>query len=159
MKRGELLRSSGEKKPEGRFLFLFVYWVFIVLIAGFILAPENTFGENLLVVLFMNKSFDITLFCMVAGELIVYYQQFMLSRNYQAEVVVRQNSMLNKRTMVMHISILLGAIAWFSMYAENFFIHIEPGKYGAYSFMLIFVGIKLVGELLGVVQSFQGKSK
>ncbi len=159
-KRNEIHAAGVKKESEGRFLFLFVYWVFIVLIAGFIAAPENTFGENIMVVLFMNKAFNINLLCIVLGEFALYYQRFVLHRNYDPEVVARKNTLMNKRTMVMHISIIAGAFVWFAMHFEGFFIHINPGKYGDYAFMLVFVGIRVVGELIGINVLFrEGKNK
>jgi hypothetical protein len=131
-------------------MFLFVYWIFIVLIAGFLAAPENTIGENIVVLLFMKRAFNISLAVMILGELLVYCQQFVLNRHYTAAEVVMANTLTNKRTMTMHIAIIVGALLWFTMHVEHFFIHINPGQYGDYLFMMAFVGIRIIGEILGM---------
>lgn len=151
-KRNELSGLVLGKESDGKFLFLFVYWIFIVLIAGFLAAPENTIGENIVVLLFMKRAFNISLLIMIIGELLVYCQQFILSRHYTAEEVIKANSLTNKRTMIMHIAIIAGAFIWFAMHVDHFFIHINPGKYGDSIFMIIFVGIRIMGEVLGSVK-------
>ena len=157
IKRKEL--APGDAETDGRFLFLFVYWVFIVVIAGFIAAPEKTYGENLLVIFFMNKAFNINLLFVLLGEFALYYQRFILSRDYIPHQVVKSNSMMNKRTMIMHISIILGAFAWFSMHGERFFIHFDPGQYGDYIFMLIFVAVRILGESISLWSVFKESNR
>lgn len=155
IKRKELIYEENSKETDGRFLFLFVYWVFIVVIAGFIAAPEKTYGENLLVILFMNKAFNINLLFILLGEFALYYQSFVLSRDYDPHQVVKANSIVSKRTMIMHISIIVGAFAWFSMHGERFFIHINPGQYGDFIFMLIFVAVRVLGESISLWAVFK----
>lgn len=147
-KRNELAGLSLGKESDGKFLFLFVYWIFIVLIAGFLAAPENTIGETIMVLLFIKRSFNISLLIMILGQLLVYLQAFILKKHYTAEEVVKANSLTNKRTMTMHIAIIAGSLIWFTMHVDHFFIHINLGKYGDSIFLIVFVGIRIIGEML-----------
>lgn len=159
MKRKEIMAQDSENDSSGRFLFLFVYWVFIIVLAGFVAAPENTYKENLLVIFFMNKAFNINLLFAVITEFVLYYHRFVLAKEYNPQEVLTANSMVNKRTMIMHISIIFGAFGWFAMHHERFFIHLDPGKYGDYVFMLIFVAVRVIGESISLRSIFKESNR
>ena len=151
--RNELPQEINEAQG-GRFFFLFVYWVFIVILVGFVTAPDKTWGDNLLVIIFLNKTFNLNLVFLLLGELGLFLRNFFLLRNYKAEKIIQENGMMNKRTMTMHISIIAGAFIWFAMNMDKFFFHINAGKYGTYGFMIAFVAIKLIGDLIALKKSF-----
>ena len=153
-KRNELLEADENKETTGRFFFLFVYWVFIVILVGFITAPDKTWGDNIFVILFLNKTFNFNLFLLLFGELGLFFKNFILSKNYNAKNIISENSLLNKKTMIMHVSIIIGAFIWFAMNTDKFFFHINAGKYGTYGFMMTFVAIKLTGDLIVVKKNF-----
>ncbi len=148
LRRKELSSVARGKEQEGKFLFLFVYWVFIVFIVGFIAAPENTFGENMKVVFFMNKSFNSVLFCVLAGELTRYVHSFVLHRKYHPGVIEVLNNTLPVRTKFMQVSVLLSSFLWLMMYQDYFSLGWSPGGNGELVLLLVLVLIRAVGELI-----------
>ena len=135
---------------NGRFFFLFIYWVFIVLIVGFVTAPSKIYGENFMVILFLNNFFNLSLLCVFLGELAQYVNAFFIAKNYDPATIISDNNTLNKKTIIMHVSIIFGTLAWFTMNTDKFFSHIDAGKYGNYGFMIVFVIIRLTGDLIGL---------
>jgi hypothetical protein len=157
-RRNELPYIENEKQEkQGRFFFLLVYWVFIVMIVGFITAPSNSFGENIRVIFFMNKIFNINILCVLLGEMAIYWSSFHARRNYDPKKVVAKNGMVNKKTLIMHISIIFGTFVWFAMNSDKFFFHIDAGEYGNYGFIMVFVVVRLIGDLAGLRAEFSGK--
>jgi hypothetical protein len=152
--RNELPARIEPEENVGRFFFLFIYWVFIVVIAGFVTAPEKTYIENILVILFLNKFFDISILFVLLGEFAMYWNSFFIEKNYNPQTIVANNSMMNKKTIIMHISIIFGAFAWFALNTDKFFFHIDAGEFGSYGFMIVFVVIRLVGDLMGLRSDF-----
>ncbi len=144
-------------QEEGRLFFLFIYWVFIIVIVGFVTAPEKTYMENILVILFLNKVFNLNLLMVFLGELGIYLHNFILFKNYKPENVIAKNNMMNKKTLIMHLSIIAGTFIWFSMHGDKFFFHIDAGKYGDYGFMMVFVVIRLAGDLIMLKKEFSAK--
>jgi hypothetical protein len=146
-----MLRQRGELPREvaasDNFFFLFIYWVFIVVLVGFVIAPDKMYGENLKTLLFMNGAFNLSVLVILLGELGAFLQAFVLTRSYQVSDFVHRSKIMNKRMMVMHLSIIVGTFAWFAMYSDNFFFRIEGGQYAEYIFMLVFVAIRFVAEL------------
>ncbi len=158
LKNRDQLPKVDAKQADGRFFFLFLYWIFIVIIVGFIVAPSKTYGENILVIFFMNKFFNLNLLFVLLGELALYFNTFFVSKNYEASEIVVQNSMMNKRTLIMHISIIFGTFAWFATNTDKFFFHIDVGEYGPYGFMIVFIVIRVIGDMLGLYTATAKKS-
>ncbi len=157
-RRNEMPPFENEKQEkQGRFFFLFVYWVFIVAIVGFVTSSSNLYWENLSVIFFMDRVFNITILCVLLGELAIYWNAFFLSRNYDPKIIVAKSDMVNKKTMIMHLSIIFGTFAWFAMNSDKFFFHIDAGEYGNYAFMAVFVAIRLIGDLIGLKADFTRK--
>ena len=148
--RNQLPFIKDKKLADGRFFILFIYWVFIVVIVGFVTAPSKTYGENLLVIFFMNKTFNLNLLFILLGEIVLYLNVFFILKNYSPDTIVLKNSMMNKRTMIMHISIIFGTFAWFATNTDKFFFHLDVGEYGPYGFMFVFIIIRIVGDFVGL---------
>jgi hypothetical protein len=150
--------KEANESQGGRFFFLFIYWVFIVVLVGFVTAPDKSWGDNILVIIFFNKTFNLNLIFLLLGELGLFLRNFILLRNYDPHYVVSENGIMNKRTMIMHISIIAGAFIWFAMNTDKFFFHINAGKYGTYGFMMTFVLIKLIGDAIAFLNKTKKKN-
>lgn len=149
-KRQELSIKQDIPKNDGRFFFLGIYWVFIVIVAGFITAPAEDYGANIRVIFFLNSSFTINILLILIGEFMLYLNTFHINRKYDAMEIAQSLGTLNKRTLVMHLSIIFGTFAWFAMNTDKFFFKIDVGKYGEYGFMIVFIVIRVVGDLMGL---------
>lgn len=156
--RGELPITENKGQTDGRFFFLFLYWVFIVIIVGFIVAPSKLYGENILVIFFLNKTFNLNLLLILLGEFVLCFGVFYISKRYDAAEIIAKNRLMNKRTLIMHVSIIFGTFAWFATNTDKFFFHVDIGKYGPFGFMIVFIIIRIVGDLVGFSNDFK-KSK
>lgn len=87
----------------GSFFILFIYFVFIVVLFGFMLNWENRnlLGENILVLAFRNWFFNINVVLFLIEY--IYFRTQSDNRNLQLQV-------FNRRHIVLHISIILGAM-------------------------------------------------
>lgn len=157
--RNELPIFKEKKEVNGRFFFLFLYWIFIVIIVGFITAPDKTYGDNIMVIFFLNKIFNINLLLVLLGELVLYLNVFFIVKKYNPETIVAQNSLLNKKTLILHMSIIFGTFSWFAMNTDKFFFHIDLGEYGNYGFMFVFVTIRIIGDLIGLKTSIKTNTR
>ncbi len=86
----------------GSFFILFIYVVFILLLFGFMLNRDNgkLLGNNILVLMFRNWLFNINLLLFSAEY--IYLRANADNRNLQLVI-------FNRRHIILHISILLGA--------------------------------------------------
>jgi hypothetical protein len=155
--RDESLVITESNEGGGRFFFLFLYWVFIVVIVGFLTAPDNMYFENFMVLLFRNVFFNISLLFLLLGELFIYVKIFYFNRNYDPKRVIAKNGIMNKKTMVMHLSIIFGTFAWFAMNSDKFFFRIDAGKYGSYSFIIVFIVVRLAGDLMSIRAEYKSE--
>ena len=87
----------------GSFFILFIYVVFIVVVFGFMLNWNNRelLGQNILVLMFRNWYFNINMFLFL-GQYIYFRNQ---SNNSQLQM-----PLFSKRHIILHISIILGAL-------------------------------------------------
>lgn len=94
----EVLKSS-----FGNFFLLFIYFVFIVLIFGFMLNSNDSslLGKNILVLFFKNWFFNINLILFSVEYFIFKHNQ----NTFQYPIVI-----FNRRHIILHLSIILGAI-------------------------------------------------
>lgn len=153
-KRGVSIKEEELKQGDGKLFFLFIYWVFIVVVAGFITAPESAYVENIRVLLFHNTSFNLNLLITGMATGYFYIHLLYLSKEHpNVDAVSKSYATMGKRTLVMHVSIILGTFVWFAMNKDSFFFNIDVGEYGAHGFMLVFVFIKLSGDLIGLKES------
>ncbi|HVD96612.1 MAG TPA: DUF6498-containing protein [Cytophagaceae bacterium] len=155
-KRKELTSSVGRKESEGRFFFLLVYWLFIVLVVGFIAASENKFGENLIVMSFRDRPFNISILVVFIGTALLYYRDFIRYNDYRPAAVAMANSLLNKRTVLMHIAVLSSAFLWFCTHVKHFFIYVPLGKQGDLVFLLLLAAVRLAGDVFWLFKKKNG---
>ena len=91
------------KMSFGSFFILWIYFVFIVLLFGFMLNRDNSdlLGDNMLVLLFRNWYFNINMLLFLAEY--IYFRK-------QADNTALQLHIFNPRHIILHISIILGAV-------------------------------------------------
>lgn len=96
----------------GSFFILFIYFVFIVVLFGFMLNWNNPhlLGQNLLVLMFRNWYFN--------TNLMLFLAQYIYFRN-QADNTQLQMPLFSRRHIILHISIILGALIQLAI-APNF---------------------------------------
>lgn len=87
----------------GSFFILFIYFVFIVLLFGFMLNFNNhtLLYNNMSVLVFQNTFFNLNIILFLTEY--IYYRQ-------QSDTKKISLTMFNKRHIILHISIILGAI-------------------------------------------------
>ncbi len=90
---------------SGRFFFLFVYLVFIIVFFGFMIDWKNKdmVGLNLEVFMFMNPLFNFSLLSFLLREIYLYRH---------TEENRKTHHMLSNGIITLHISIILGILMW-----------------------------------------------
>lgn len=91
------------KMSFGSFFILWIYFVFIVLLFGFMLnwKKSDLLGDNLLVLMFRNWYFNI--------NIILFLSEYIYFRK-QADNTALEIYPFNRRHIILHISIILGAV-------------------------------------------------
>lgn len=92
----------------GSFFILFVYAVFIVLLFGLMLNWGNRelLGQNILVLMFRNWYFN--------TNLLLFFAEYIYFRN-RADNSLLQMPLFSKRHIILHISIIIGALIQLSL--------------------------------------------
>ncbi|WP_154657149.1 hypothetical protein [Hugenholtzia roseola] len=173
------------------FFFLGIYWVFIVILVGFVLAFD---GEerlyNLQTLFFKNQIFNYSLLLILGGFLLnglrFFYTKkegagFEIDENDLEEILesekenqlqhknhtnslpfaLPQQNTLSKEALTMHLSIILGTLAWFALNTDKFswgiaiqkMLHhlIDPAliaQYRPFAFVVVFVALKIGFDLI-----------
>lgn len=105
-------KSEIKHKPSkifDNFFFLVLYFIFIVILFGFVLQNENTkiIQLNFQVIAFQNWYFNFNLLFFVASYI------FELYKNHTSvEEIDAESGMLNLSFITLHLSIILGALIW-----------------------------------------------
>ncbi len=105
-------KSDIKYKPSkifDNFFFLVLYFIFILILFGFVLQNENTkiIQLNFQVIAFQNWYFNFNLLFFVASYI------FELYRNHTSvEEIDAESGMLNLSFITLHLSIILCAIIW-----------------------------------------------
>lgn len=91
------------KMSFGSFFILWVYFVFIVLLFGFMLNWKNSdlLGDNILVLMFRNWYFNVNILLFLVEY--IYFRK-------QTDNTALQLHIFNRRHIILHISIILGAL-------------------------------------------------
>lgn len=91
------------KMSFGSFFILWIYFVFIVLLFGFMLNWKNSdlLGDNILVLMFRNWYFNINMLLFLAEY--IYFRK-------QADNTGLEIYPFNRRHIILHVSIILGAV-------------------------------------------------
>lgn len=134
---------EAETAVRRRFFLLFVYFVFVVAMGGFMFAPEESFIPNLLTILFRNQVFNFNLILFIATQAFLLWQE--IYRNQGAPQNVKGETM-DLRSGVIHAGILLGALLSYLFQ-----------KYGLpkaeHAFMFGFIAVKTLLEIWSALKS------
>ncbi len=135
-------KSEFKSNLSGRFFLLSIYFVFIVVIFGFIIDFKNQdlMLLNLQTLLFRNPWFDLSLLSIISREYLQFY--------HQSEEQISSNNSFSAGMIVLHISIIFGTFFFF--FVNNV---INPnfdytGNLGALLAILPFLSLKLIVEWL-----------
>ncbi len=149
---------NGEEKPltpamsvNLRIFFLFLYFVFIVFGFGFMLtlfSDVDNLGANISVFMFQNMGFNINVGIFLLREIVSYLYDFVIYKRFNAQHLMPFPETIDKRTLVLHLSIILGGGTWvLSQHDLLFGIDLTTGKYG-YVLIIPFVVIRFIVEIV-----------
>ena len=131
----------------GNLFLLFVYWVFIIIMVGFVfpLTANNKemLIQNIRIMFFIDKAFLLALFVFFAKSLASYYNDYILGKEYEKTDVMKFSSIFNRQNLTMHVSLILGVACWF-------LVQRELPAYSAYimsAAATVFILIKLLADL------------
>lgn len=149
---------NGQEKPltpkqsvNTRIFFLFLYFVFIVFGFGFMFAlfnDPNGLSDNIVIFMFLNIGFNINLGIFLLREIVSYLYDFVFTKRFTAENPMPFPNSIDKQTIVLHLSIILGGGLWaLSKHKLLFGIDFTEGNH-AYVLIIPFVVIRLVMEII-----------
>ncbi|HAD11153.1 MAG TPA: hypothetical protein DCF33_01820, partial [Saprospirales bacterium] len=101
--------TTGEKSAQIRFFLLAVYFVFVVVLAGFLFAPDGSAIQNILTIFFKNKVFNLNLLTFVGIQGWIFWRDFYHTPRYDKVPVAELRSTFDTRSAVIHAGLLIGA--------------------------------------------------
>ncbi|MBC7776237.1 MAG: hypothetical protein H7246_12450 [Phycisphaerae bacterium] len=139
---------EGESSARGRFFLLFVYFVFVVVMAGFMFAPRESYIENIITLVFRNNVFNLNLLLFIGMQAWIYWRDFYQNQNFETTDVGELRTTFDLRSSVIHVGLLAGAVVSFLLQ-----------KYGLYktehAFMFGFMAVKTLVELWAALRRKQ----
>lgn len=135
----ELEVNEGEKSAKTRFFLLAVYFVFIVVLAGFMFAPDGTAIQNVLTIFFRNQVFSLNLLFFVALQSWLFWRDYYHNPHYESAPLEQLRSTFDARSAVIHAGLLIGA--FLSYLLPKFNLQTE------HAFMFGFMAVKMLVEL------------
>jgi hypothetical protein len=135
------------------FFFLGVYWVFIIVLLAVVMSTKEQWIDNFRVIFFMDLIFNINLFVIVTMQLRNYIYEFIIRKDYNMEALKAEVTMIGRRSMVLHISIIFGTFAWFASNSDKFFFKINLGPYSDYAFAGVFMIIKIISDIYSLTHN------
>ncbi len=131
---------EGERSARGRFFLLFVYFVFVVVMGGFMFAPRESYVANVITLVFRNNVFNFNLLLFIGMQIGLYWRDFYKNRDFRTTDVGSLRNTFDLRSLVIHVGLLAGALLSFLLQ-----------KYGLFktehAFMFGFMGVKTFVEL------------
>jgi hypothetical protein len=131
---------------KGNLFFVFIYYVFIVVIVGFLIPPKEQYIANIQTIMFVNQSFNINLLFIVLSEVWLYIKLRNNLENFQYNPQHYQYG-ISKRSFILHVSIIFGTILWAAIHRPDFIFQLNLGEMGNYIFIFVFVVIKILSDL------------
>lgn len=132
---------------SGNVFLLACYWVFIVVMAGFVIPvsidDKEMFKQNILIFIFRDTAFLFALATFIIKGTAGYMNDYVLNEAYKKTDVLMVGGLFDRQTLVMHISLIFGVGAWFmlSRYLPAY------SKYSMLVLALIFIVIKTLADL------------
>lgn len=131
---------EGEKSARGRFFLLLVYFIFIVVMAGFLFAPRESYIENVVTLAFHNRVFNLNLLLFIGMQAWAYWRDSIGNQKADPAVIGALRSTFDLRSSVIHIGLLLGALLSFLIQKYAWFKT-------EHAFMFGFMAVKTLIEL------------
>jgi hypothetical protein len=135
----ESVVDEGESSAKTRFFLLAVYFVFIVVLAGFMFAPDGTAVQNILTLFFRNNVFNLNLLFFAGMQAWLFWQSFYRAQSYASVQVQPLRDTFDTRSAVIHAGLLIGA--FLSYLLPTFNLQTE------HAFMFGFMAVKTLVEL------------
>lgn len=133
----------------GNVFLLGCYWVFIIVMAGFVIPvsvdDKEMFKQNLLIMIFRDSAFLVALVTFAVKGLSGYMNDYVLNEAYKKTDVLMVGGLFDRQNMVMHLSLIFGVGTWFmlSRYLPAY------NKYSMLTLGIIFIVLKTVSDLYG----------
>ncbi|TDG35060.1 hypothetical protein EZJ43_15145 [Pedobacter changchengzhani] len=135
-----------------RFFMLFIYSVFIIFVFGLFYGLTNStreeFIRNVMIFKFRDLYFNISISIIVVRECINLFIDFKNAKqdnNFQLEG-------MNNGMMVLHLSILFGAVIWFLTSGKFEYFHLSFGAYDRVAIIFPFLLIKFLFDLNSILR-------
>lgn len=129
---------EGERAARGRFFLLFVYFIFLVVLAGFMFAPEESIIPNVVTLVFRNQIFNANLLLFIAFQGWYYWRE--TQGNVQIDTLKSLQITMDTRSMIIHSGLLMGALLSFLLPKYGFSGAEHAFMYG---FMAVKTGVEL----------------
>ncbi|MFN0174399.1 MAG: DUF6498-containing protein [Saprospiraceae bacterium] len=139
-KEAEMVVREGESSARGRFFLLFVYFVFVVVIGGFVFAPKASYIENIITLLFHNQIFNLNLLLFIGMQGWLYWRDFYQNKNFETTDVSTLRTTFDLRSIIIHVGLLAGAFLSFLMQKYDL-VKTE------HAFMFGFMSVKMLVDL------------
>ena len=127
--------QEGERAARSRFFLLFVYFVFVVVMGGFVFAPKGSYIENIITLIFRNQVFNLNLLLFIGMQSWVFWRDFYPEPDYKVIDFKALQTTLDIRSAVIHVGLLAGAFLSFLLAKYQL-----PGT--EHAFMFGFMAIK-----------------
>lgn len=130
---------QGERSAATRFFLLAVYFVFIVVLAGFMFAPDGAAIQNILTIFFKNRVFNLNLLFFAALQAWIFWRGYHSAPMFKPAEVESLRNTFNTRSAVIHAGLLIGALMSYLLPRYN--LQTE------HAFMFGFMAVKTLVEL------------
>gem|GEM_PF-3335190 len=149
-KQSEMEVREGESSARGRFFLLFVYFVFVVVIGGFVFAPKDSYIENIITLIFRNQVFNLNLLLFISMQGWLYWRDFYQNQNFETTDISTLRTTFDLRSTIIHVGLLAGAFLSFLLQKYNL-------AKTEHAFMFGFMAIKTSVELWSAVKAKKDK--
>lgn len=131
---------AGESAAKARFFLLFVYFIFVVVMAGFVFAPKGSYVENILTLIFRNTVFNLNLCLFIIVQAWIFWRDFYQNKDIKQVEWATLRQTFDLRSAVIHVGLLAGALLSFLLQRYNI-------TQTEHAFMFGFMAIKTGVEL------------
>lgn len=131
---------AGESAVRARFFLLFVYFVFVVVMGGFVFAAKGSYVENILTLIFRNPVFNLNLCLFIVVQAWIFWRDFYQNKPPKQEASVTLRHTFDLRSVIIHVGLLAGAVLSFLLQRYNL-------AQTEHAFMFGFMAIKTGVEL------------
>ncbi|PWS30618.1 DUF6498-containing protein [Pedobacter paludis] len=131
---------------RARFFMLFVYSIFIVIVFGLFYGLLNTsineFTRNLMIFLFKDIYFNISVSIIILRESINLFIDLNKAKKEDFMIIP-----INSNIFILHLSIIFGGVMWFLTSGKFEYFHLSFGVYNQVAIIFPFIIIKFLFDL------------